>query len=168
MKKHSLAAAGLVWLLAGSPAGAQAPIPAPGIDNEPVVTYDVSGATFAGRFHLHLAVYTSGLASISKKTALDPTDRGAADFTFVPVEAVRALHAELKAAGAGTLPDFPGPVFDAPTRTVTYFMDPGPRAATNTFSYQRVLRGYAQVDQLLRRFICAHFRGFETCVTPLP
>ncbi len=135
------------------------PIPAP-FNQEPVVVFDETGGTLAGPVHLHLAVYNNGLASISRKTR---TGSSAADVKMVSPEAVKALFSALQAAGAGSLPDDRTIATDVPLKTVTFFLAPGPRSGSNTFSYLKAHDSYGRVDSILRRFICTNFPGFVIC-----
>ena len=153
-----LAAAALV-----ATASAQTIPPIESIRQEPVVVFDETGGTFAGPVHLHLTVYNSGQASIAQTRWNDPDRSGSAAVKTVPPEAVKELFVALQAAGAGSLRDNPRMAADVPLKTVTFFTTPGPNSGTNSFSYRVAERPYAQVEAILRRFICTHFPAFGRC-----
>jgi hypothetical protein len=147
-------------------ASAQIIPPIERIRQEPVVVFDETGGTFAGPVHLHLTVYNSGQASIAQTRFNDPDRSGSAAVKTLPPEAAKQLFAALQAAGAGSLRDNPRPAADLPLKTVTFFTAPGTNSGTNTFSYYVPERPHAQVETILRRFICTHFPAFGRCIVP--
>ncbi|HKE01616.1 MAG TPA: hypothetical protein VKE69_11445 [Planctomycetota bacterium] len=122
---------------------------------EPVVVYDVTGFTLAGPLHIHLAVYSNGLASISSAGGFQE-GRGQARVTTASPESVNALQQALAAAGAMQLCDNPAQTFDVPLQTVTAFAG----SQQNTFSFLDASGAYGDVQTALQAFIAQTFPGF--------
>lgn len=127
--------------------------------NEPVVTYDIAGATFGGPFYLHLAVYNSGHAILSG-TSYEP-DPGRAQVAALTPAEVAQLRQDLVAAGVYTACDDTSLApSDTPLTTVTMFRGTT-NAAAHTFSYWSGSDApYDGVDQRLRALIAAKFPNF--------
>jgi hypothetical protein len=172
IRNHRFSAAAMLsaaWLFAGAGCAAsaaeptQAFQPAPpqavtqqnaGISPLPVLFCDVSGSTFAGPAHMHMAVYANGLASISRKDQFVPADGDRVIETAIAPETVRELQIALRRAGAGRIsPPLNLNTADIPLTTVTFFSISRPNALAHTFSYFDVPPQAAETDRLIREFI---------------
>lgn len=125
------------------------------IKTEPVVIYDVSGSTFAGPFHQHLTVYSSGFATLARSSSFSGIDAATAQASLADVAQLRL---DLRALGASTLCDIPTIVADVPLTTVTVFTG-ATDARAHTFSFFLSIKQQGAVKQLLEEFIGAHFPG---------
>lgn len=109
------------------------------LKNEPMVIYDSSGFGVAGQIHEHLAIYSSGLTSMSSLRPVPVPTTYASEpesaMTQVPVARVAQLVASLINSGAMTLGDLPDAGSDLPMKTITVFAGAGDQAAYNTFSF---------------------------------
>lgn len=156
MKSQFLTAA-LAVLAMSAPSAAQSildpgPIAAPGkIKREPTLIYDVSGSTLTGPVHTNLVVYNDGFVTYSNFSSFGSTNV-AVTTKFVPETVVKALTFDLQAAGAHTLSDSGGIVFDLPTTTVT-FMRPGTNAKARTFSFNLAGDGHIAVIKVISTFL---------------
>jgi hypothetical protein len=139
----NLAVLGLVPALPALPAaqqvGAQPELTAAGCQNkimhEPVVSYDVTGSTFAGPFHEHFTVFNNGFASLSRLTNFSGADAQTANISAADVAQLRT---DLAATGAYSLCDITASVSDIPLTTITVFRGNGGMARTNTVVQFRV------------------------------
>ncbi len=119
-------------------------------DCEPLVIYDVSGNGIGGPIHLHLVVYSDGLASISSLVITQLKS----DFTRVCPERAQALAEELVAAGALEMMDATHLAGNLPLTTVTVFEGGGVGAAHNTFSFRVTdTPGLVAMASILNAFI---------------
>ena len=121
-----------------------------------MVTYDVSGSTFAGPFHQHLTVYSSGFASIARATSFGAADAQTAQ---VPEAAILQLKSDLDALGARTLCDIPTVIADVPLTTITVFSG-ATDARAHTFSFFLSIKQQGAAKALLESFIATHFSTF--------
>lgn len=141
------------------------------LPQEPVLMYDVSGFGLGGQIHLHLSLYSNGLASISSAPGgiifPEQTSGGfggffdpKAEMVFVDPAAVAELAENLALAGAFKACDEDAIIADIPLTTVTVF-----RGETNsrahTFSYWTPLSPQTQaVGTLISEFIDKYFPNF--------
>lgn len=125
--------------------------------HEPLIVYDVSGATFAGPTDLLLTVYTSGQVKISSASLLPRGGR--ADITTIPPDEARDLAVDLRSLGAYVLCDFPSSSADIPLKTLTVFGG-GSETIARTFSWFEVEGSTALIQQLLAEFIADTFPDF--------
>ena len=126
-------------------------------DQEPMLFFDVSGFGLGGPIHQRLAVYSSGLTSIS---AAAFEGQGAAEFTYVTVERVNELRAALVALGIENLQDNVFEVPDVPMKTVTFVRPVGVRGRANTYNYFLSEGAYAEVEDVVNEFMTETFPGF--------
>jgi len=126
--------------------------------HEPVVTYDIAGGTLLGPIYLHLAIYNSGHAIISR-TTMDP-DPGACQTSFLTPAEIQQLRADLIAANVATLCDEQLSVSDVPLTTISYFRGTS-NAAVRTFSYWLGFGGpYQGVELVMQNLIATKFPNF--------
>ena len=138
--------------LSGS-GGLAAPTPCPNkIGFEPVVTYEVSGTTFAGPLYQHLTVYNNGHALFARKTTF--TDPVVEAVQVTPAD-VAQLRDDLAATGAFGLCDLPPQGADIPLTTITVFSG-GTDARSHTFSFFFSAGGQAAAKQVIEAFITTH------------
>lgn len=156
MKSHFLTAAVAVLALS-APSAAQIILdPGPGaapsiIKREPTLIYDVTGGTLAGPVHTNLVVYNDGFVTYSNFSTFGSVNVGVTT-KFLPEIVVKELTQDLQAAGAHTLTDSGGIVFDLPTTTVT-FMRPGTNAKARTYSYNLATDGHIAVQKVIANFL---------------
>ena len=125
--------------------------------HEPLLVYDVSGATFAGPIDMSLSVYSSGLVKIS--SASDLPGLGRADIANVTPAEARALAVELRSLGAHSLCDVPVSGADIPLKTLTVF-GLGTDTFAHTFSWFNVDADTGTIQQRLEEFISDTFPEF--------
>ncbi|HKE01615.1 MAG TPA: hypothetical protein VKE69_11440 [Planctomycetota bacterium] len=123
---------------------------------EPVLFWDSTGSTFLGLFHRHMAIYSNGLASISKNQAFFGVG---VQYTMADPDAVAELRQALAAAGAFQLCDYPLTGNDVPLQTVTLFGG-GPNAPSHTFSFYFPDGAYGDVQAAIQKFISVTFPSF--------
>ena len=126
---------------------------APGIRQEPILNFDVSGSTLTGPFHSRLTVYNSGLITASQCSGF--TGGNSAGTGYAAPAQVEKLRRELIDAGGLVLPDQNLSVADIPLTTVTVF-NGGTNAKAHTFSYWVGIKGYGQIAQIISDFSLAH------------
>lgn len=126
--------------------------------HEPLLVHDVGGSTLAGPFYRHLAVYSSGFATISSSIGF-LADNGASQTAFASPAEVQTLRNDLSNAGAFTACDDPTMAADLPLTTVTVFRG-GTNSAAHTFSFMIPDGQTAAVQAIVDSFIAAHFPSF--------
>jgi len=126
------------------------------VKQEPVLNFDVTGATFAGAFHSRVTVYNNGLGTRSKLQPVFGTEE--VETVFLSPATVAQLQSDLIAAGAFKLCDLLQSTADIPLTTVTVFQGTTD-ARAHTYSYFFPVKGHAVVDQIIGDFIDAHFGG---------
>ena len=175
MKRHSLItltlAAAVGVFAAAAIAQPEAPLvqgqiaPPGSIDCEPVLFYDVTGGTLAGAVHMHLAVYSDGMSSISSSVEVAGLTRMEVETLYVPPGRVTRLIEELVAAGALDMRDRVDGVADLPLQTLTviaddlaFFGDRGefadPETTMNSFNFYLPI---PEISPILDRFIDENF-----------
>ncbi|MEM7305820.1 MAG: hypothetical protein AAF682_04085 [Planctomycetota bacterium] len=154
-----LLTAGVTALVCSQPAGAGGAPAVGGITNEPMVVFDVTGPTFAGSIHEHLAVYNNGFVTISKRND-NPFGNLDVDVQTANVGADGALKLLLDLIGSGavTLPDQSGTASDIPLTTLT-IAEGQEIALSRTFSYWSAPQ-YNGVAGVMNDFISTTFPGF--------
>jgi hypothetical protein len=115
-------------------------------NHEPLVAFDVTGATLAGPLDESLIVYSDGTVKHFSQS------QGISKVTFVPPVQARALAADLLAAGAFTLCDQPLAGSDIPLQTLTVFRG-AQNAAAHTFNWWSDDAPYDVPHQILASFI---------------
>jgi hypothetical protein len=123
------------------------------LSNEPVVMFEVSGATLVGEVHRQLTVYGNGRATLSEKIG---SGFSRVATTMTSVEDVNDLRLRLAANGAFMACDQEFLVLDVPLRTLTVF-DGETDARAHTVSYWINSDMYAGLDEALEQFITGHF-----------
>jgi len=142
------------------------------LPQEPVLIYDVSGFGFGGQIHLHLSLYTNGLASISSAPGgvIFPEAQTTggfggffepkAELLYVDPAVVAQLAENLAAVGAFKACDEDAIIADIPLTTVTVFRGET-NARAHTFSYWTPLSPQTQaVSTLINDFIATNFPNF--------
>jgi len=125
--------------------------------HEPLILYDLTGATFAGPTDTSLAVYSSGSVKISSASLLPGIGRAAVAY-ITPAEA-RNLAVELRAMGAHSLCDVPVSGADIPLKTLTVF-GTGSDTFAHTFSWFNASAATSPIQQRLTEFISETFPEF--------
>lgn len=136
--------------------------PASQIVHEPVVVFNVTGATLAGTVHRQLTVYNNGFVTISKlDNQVFPAQQRVVDVQTAGIGGERAFNLVLRLVqnGAGTLRDQPLVVSDVPLNTLTV-LEGKEVAASRTFSWWVGIGEYSGVQRVINDFIQAHFPGF--------
>ena len=127
--------------------------------NEPMVVFDVTGPTFAGEIHRHLAVYNNGFVTIAKRDN-NPFGNLVIDVRTANVgpDGALTLLTDLVLAGAVSLPDQDVGAADIPLTTLT-LLEGKQLALSRTFSY---FDGgpYTGVSSVMSTFISQTFPGF--------
>ena len=132
------------------------------IDSSPVLIYNFAGGTLTGTLHTQFAVYTNGLATISRVNNLvfpTGTDDVDAALTYVDPTLVKNLAKQLVKRGAFKLCDQSLAVADIPLTTITVINE-GPTTRAHSFSYWVGSDEYAEVHALVQDFINTTFPGF--------
>jgi hypothetical protein len=106
---------------------------------------------------LRLAVYTSGLTSVSSAAF---EGQGAAEFTYVEMDRVEQLRADLVALGIENLQDNGFEIPDVPLKTVTFVRPVGLRGRANTYNYYLSAGAYADIEIVINEFIEETFPNF--------
>jgi hypothetical protein len=125
--------------------------------HEPLVVYDITGATFAGPFDRHLVVHGNGIAKLSSSTHGSGPGKARTEY-LAPADA-RALAIQLAAMGGMTLCDEPTLVVDSPLKTLTLLRGTTD-APAHTFSWYDTVGPYLAIEQAMNDFITKHFPGF--------
>ncbi len=146
------------WAAAPERAGTP-PILLDYIPKDPLVIYNLSGATLLGEVHQQLTVYSDGTATCSE---IDPMGNpaGSAQRKALPVSALQWLLDELILYRAHVLDDDTNFAFDVPLATVTMmFKQRNGTTVGHSFSYYPVVAGEeaAKVEGIVRAFIAEHF-----------
>ncbi len=152
----------IVWIAGGALAltaliashGSSSSIPAPvGTcdvwTHEPLVAYDITGATFAGPYDESLHVYNDG--TVKHFSAV----HGKGTVAFVQPQEATKLARDLFFAGAFTLCDDPAVGNDIPMKTLTLFRG-SPDAVTHTVNWFISDAPYGTLEQILNAFIATH------------
>lgn len=128
-----------------------------GVDQEPVLMYEVAGYGIGGPLHERLTVYSNGVASYS---AAGPFDSGSACFTVLDESVVDQLRMDLAQAGVFTLGDLALVGNDLPVTTVTVFRTlPDGWSRARTFSFMEPFGAHARVVQIVQALITSHIEG---------
>lgn len=115
-------------------------------NHEPLVAFDMTGATLAGPLDESLVVYSDGTVKHFSQS------QGISHVTYVePLEA-RKLAADLLAAGVSTLCDQPQAGADIPLQTLTVFRG-AQNAAAHTVNWWSDEAPYDVPHQILASFI---------------
>jgi hypothetical protein len=122
--------------------------------NEPIVVWDVTGATLMGSVHASLVVYNSGVASVASARTGDVRT------AFVGQLVAGRLHEDLVHAGAAALCDQSVVTSDVPLTTLTVLGD-GTDVRAHSFSYWSAEAEYAAVQATIDDFLATHFSGFS-------
>jgi hypothetical protein len=125
--------------------------------HEPLVVYDITGATFAGPLDLHLVVHGNGIAKLSSSTHGAGPGKARTEY-LAPADA-RNLAIQLAALGGMTLCDEPNLVVDVPLKTLTLLRGTTD-APAHTFSWYDTVGPYQAIEQAMNDFIAKHFPGF--------
>jgi hypothetical protein len=152
----ALTLAAVPFLFAAAPAVVPTPCPNT-IAHEPIVLYDVSGATVGGPIDIGLTVYNDGTVRISS-TGQFGLPSGART-AFIGSSAAIQLLLDLSNLGAGQLCDHDTQVVDLPVSTLTLFRN-GTDPRNHTFSWLESDGAYGPVQNRLQDFIHATFPGF--------
>ncbi|MFN0205628.1 MAG: hypothetical protein ACKVS6_04860 [Planctomycetota bacterium] len=142
------------------------PVPPSACNNffpqEPLVVFDISGYSLTGLIHQHVAIYSSGLVSISAAgggTQLFPFS-SKADAVFLQTSAVEKLWNKVIQAGAMTICDENAFVSDMPLTTVTVHRG-ATNSASHTYSYYFPMSPESTaVANHIQDFINTHFPNF--------
>jgi hypothetical protein len=126
--------------------------------HEPLVVYDVNGATLVGSVFRNLEVYNDGYAQIHQ-VGTGPFFTTKAEVAFIGAAAAASFRASLAAAGAETLCDDTGFVTDVPMQTLTVLRDATDTRA-HTFSWWIGTGQFTLVDQKIQSFISSTFPNF--------
>ena len=124
-------------------------------EHEPMLVYEVSGATLSGTMDRTLTVYEDGALLLSSAV---PGEPGTCARVHTTPKVVSRLYQELANAGALTLCDDEPLFIDMPLHTVTLLRGDYQTSGW-TFSYWNVYSGYVVVDDLLEKFIQENFHG---------
>lgn len=141
----------LVWLASGaashaaSPAGAACDV----WTHEPLVAYDVTGATLAGPVDLSLHAYNDGVVKLFSQS------QARAEVVYLTPAEARALARDLALAGGFTLCDDPAAGSDVPLQTLTLFRG-GADAPAHTVNWWTDDPPYDALRAILDAFIAAH------------
>jgi len=125
--------------------------------HEPLVVFDVTGATFAGPTDLHLVVHGNGITKLSSAT--QGSGPGKATFQYLPPADARALALQLAGLGGMSLCDDPAVGQDIPLKTLTLLRGTTD-APAHTFSWYDSHGPYMAIEQAVNDFIAKHFPGF--------
>jgi hypothetical protein len=162
MNRTALAAAALAALATAVAGSSTLLAPAQGGDcpellpRQPLVAYDVSGHTLLGPSHLHLAVYSDGLASISRVGG----SAGDAAMAFLSPREASELLTELRSLGAYQQCDSDLLVLDVPLTTITVH-GTGADPKAHSFSYWLPETAQlAAIQAALDAFVARHFPDF--------
>lgn len=126
---------------------------------DPLVIYNLSGATLLGDVHQQLTLYDDGTAVCSE---IDPLANRAGSVQVEALEAgaVRWFLDELILWGAHLLEDDTSVALDTPMATMTMlFKERNGRVDAHTFSYYPVVAegNAAEVDRVVQAFIAEYF-----------
>lgn len=121
--------------------------------HEPIVLYEISGATLLGPVDRTLTVYADGALKLSAASA---TGAGECLLGQTTPEVAQKLQQELVQAGAFDLCDDPRNVTDVPLNTLTLLRG-AQDARAHTFSYWIGDGHYLAVDLTIEKFINAQF-----------
>ncbi len=121
--------------------------------HEPIVLYEISGATLLGPVDRTLTVYADGALKLSAASA---TGAGECLLGQTTPEIAKTLQQELIQAGAFDLCDDPRNVTDVPLNTLTLLRG-AQDARAHTFSYWVGDGHYLGVDITIEKFINAQF-----------
>jgi hypothetical protein len=127
------------------------------IPHEPLLLYDVTGATFGGPIDIGLTVYGDGTARIS--SFLAGSNTADARVAYVGTDAARQLVQDLVELGAASLCDVPSFINDLPATTLTIFRG-GTDSRAHTFSWYDARAPYSTIQQRVQTFIQETFPGF--------
>lgn len=139
--------------------------PAPHVDNwvhEPLLVFDITGATLSGEVHQNLVVYSDGFASLCKFGEV-PENNQVRRLYGSPSDALDLLR-DLFNAGAFSMEDHPDAGNDIPLKTLTVFR-PSPGgfsdSTANTASWFNTIPGtdHAEVFAVLLEYIDENFPG---------
>ena len=121
--------------------------------HEPLVLYELSGATLIGPVDRTLTVYADGALKLSAASATGP---GECTLGQTTPELAQALQQELVRAGAFDLCDDARNVSDVPLNTLTLLRG-AQDARAHTFSYWIGDGHYQAVDDAIAKFITVQF-----------
>ena len=121
--------------------------------HEPLVIYEVAGATLSGQMDRTLIVYGDGTLKLSNAA---PGELGTAETVKVGPDIAEKRRETLVMAGAFKMCDDSLLAIDMPLHTVT-LLGGSHEMRGRTFSYWNVEHGYAEVDALLEAFIADQF-----------
>ena len=155
----ALTATPLVY--AAFPAAPQ-PAPQSGCSNvwvaEPLVVYDVTGATLAGLVDSNLVVYDSGVAKLSSASA--QPGEGRAILSYVSPQEALDFARDLALAGGLAICDQNAAGSDVPLKTLTLFRSGKTDTRVHSFSWWFATKEYSAIQQRIDQFIQTHFSSF--------
>ena len=144
---------------------------------EPIVIYNVSGATLLGPEQFQMTIYSNGLASFTRfaggglqqgdlqQTGPEgagpgepPSTIGIATTVNLSINEANQLASDLRRAGAQTLCDQEVYVTDVPLQTLT-ILEARSDAIAHTFSYWTGAGQYSDVAVVMDNFVEAYFPG---------
>ena len=122
--------------------------------NEPVIVFHLSGATFVSQIEENLLIFNNGSVMHARSDTF--TAEITVEAANVGPVGVRTLFKDLVALGAGGLCDQDTFVSETPLRTLT-LMRGTPNSITHTFSYYGSDKLYQAIDDRILGFIAATF-----------
>lgn len=151
--------AALLFLPLSASPTSQAPAVVSGCENrlghEPLLFYEVSGATLAGSVDRTFTVFADGSLRL---TSSGWNQIDSSRIAQISAADVRQLQRLLLRAGAYTICDDRREVTDVPMRTLT-MLDGSPDGAAHTFSWWLPTDEFRDVEGLLDAAISEHFPG---------
>jgi hypothetical protein len=133
-----------------------------GIQNEPVLIYDLSGGTLLGPVRRTLTLYDTGAAAYSNFDGFLTAeagfgDAGTATYFQVSIDEVQELIRKMVRAGALKAGDGTPFVADVPLTTISFVDKPAAQATIRTFSfYLGQTPAQIQTAQVVNEFLAAH------------